>query len=373
MRPPARRLVTSCALLLATAFAAPASATQPDPLLDWACGFATIRDPRLESSYSAQAGYLNGGPIRQSGTLTCTIKVDAATHAAPYEHGTSASATGIGVTVLPPTVAEYISPPDAVIYLCDEFTDADGVTWYFDGDTFDWSTDENAACQVTVTGTTAEPIWVNPVFELLDSPLDLVEPFAAPVVCPVLAALSPGAPPVIEVRTDGDTYVGGALLLDCPPWGPDEDLVATERLRSLTWPAPSSRTLGVIRVSDTGAGPSWSVTGTLVSVDWRCGAAGTGVVCDWHGYQTAPTCREAGAVAAVLAPGARARGRVSCVRGEVVESATTDVASASGPVTYAERPMTQRPVTSLRCEADDGTGGPPVAPYVTTCGFVFGP
>ncbi|HWL37814.1 MAG TPA: hypothetical protein VNQ77_16630 [Frankiaceae bacterium] len=373
MRRATARPASVCALVLATSFAAPGSAAQPGPL-DVGCGFTSVTDPRPESSYSGQLGYLHGGPVTQSGTLTCTIKVDVATHAAPYVHGTSASATGTGVTVLPPTVAAYVLPPLSSAYLCDEFTGTDGVTWYWNGDTSQWTTDANASCSLSVSASTPDPAFENPVSVVVDTLLDLVDlvdQAGAPVVCPVLASLAPGVPPAVDVRSDGDTYVAGARLLDCPPWEPANDLLDRERLRSLAAFARPPRTLGVIRISDDGGGPEWQVSGTLVSVDWQCGAVGSGVACDWHGYQVAPRCREAGAVAAVLSRDGRVRGRVSCVRGDVVEPATTEVASASRPVTYAERPTTPLPVTSLRCEADEGTGGPPVAPYVITCAYVF--
>lgn len=41
-------------------------------------------------------------------------------------------------------------------------------------------------------------------------------------VCPVLASLAPGVAQVAEIRPDGDLYVDGHLVQDCPPYEPWE-------------------------------------------------------------------------------------------------------------------------------------------------------
>jgi hypothetical protein len=39
--------------------------------------------------------------------------------------------------------------------------------------------------------------------------------------CPVLASVAPaGVPGVVEIKWDGDTYVDGHLVWDCPPYTP---------------------------------------------------------------------------------------------------------------------------------------------------------
>lgn len=369
-----RALLATAALLLTTSFASPAAAAQPDPSLDGTCGFSTVVDPRLESSYDGKLGYLDGGPVRQNGTLTCTIKTGGpSTHAAAYEFGTTASATGtLGVTVLPAMPVAFVAHP-YLAYLCTQFTDSANATWYRDGATGAWTTDPHASCDLAVSSSTTDP-FLDPFFDLvqaLSAYVDVVRADAEPVVCPVLAALSPGVP-LVDIRPDGDTYLAGDLLLDCPPDSADPGEATGIRFLPGRWPTEAGRTAGAIRVSDTGSGPEWSVSGTLVSVDWDCALAGSGVVCDWDGYWAEPACHEANATAAALSPSTRARTRVACVRGTTVESAATGVASSGMPATYTERTTTRLPVTSLRCEVDDGTGGPPVTPFVATCGFVFG-
>jgi len=39
-----------------------------------------------------------------------------------------------------------------------------------------------------------------------------------PTVCPVLASLSPGIPGVVDVASEGDVYVLGERVRDCPPY-----------------------------------------------------------------------------------------------------------------------------------------------------------
>ncbi|HWL37815.1 MAG TPA: hypothetical protein VNQ77_16635 [Frankiaceae bacterium] len=366
------RIALAAALLLATSFAAPASASKPGPP-DGGCGFAFMADPRPESSYDSQLGYIDAGTVTQSGTLTCTVKSGGpSTHDAPYVYGVSVSATGtLGVTVMPPTPVSYIGSLWLIV-MCTQFTDVANVTWYFDSSLNEWTTDPHTDCEPPIPPGNHDPL--SPaLFDLvqtLGTLGDLARAAAKPVACPALAALSPGMPPLLDVRPDGDLYVAGDLLLDCPPETaePGEELGA--RGLPEDWPE-ASRAAGSIRVTDSGSGPEWSLSGTLVSVDWDCAPDGSAVVCDWDGYWAEPECRSESASAVALAPATRARTRVSCVRGATVESAATGAASASLPATYAERATSAGALTSLRCEVDDGSGGPPVAPYVATCGFGF--
>ena len=39
-------------------------------------------------------------------------------------------------------------------------------------------------------------------------------------VCPVLASFAPVVTPVAEIRPEGDLYVDGHLVQDCPPYEP---------------------------------------------------------------------------------------------------------------------------------------------------------
>jgi hypothetical protein len=85
------------ALLAAAALAVPAppvSATDgPEGLR---CSFMSLPNPSSE----AQAGMIQGGPVAGTGTLTCTVQVDAWTHGTTGNDVAAVSATGIGVVAV---------------------------------------------------------------------------------------------------------------------------------------------------------------------------------------------------------------------------------------------------------------------------------
>ena len=40
-----------------------------------------------------------------------------------------------------------------------------------------------------------------------------------PLLCPVLASLSPGVPGVVDINAEGDVSLAGVPFWDCPPYG----------------------------------------------------------------------------------------------------------------------------------------------------------
>ena len=42
-----------------------------------------------------------------------------------------------------------------------------------------------------------------------------------PTLCPIFLSLAPGVPPAVTIGQDGDVYVGGSQVWNCPPY--DED------------------------------------------------------------------------------------------------------------------------------------------------------
>jgi hypothetical protein len=209
---------------LATTFVTPATAAEPTTPPDQTCSFTSVTDPSPEAGENAQFGYIDGGPILQNGTITCTIQVGGAFHSSA-NNGASASATGTnGFTYLPPTLVSYSSPPLTPVYLCTQFTDTDNVTWYWDDIPGDWTTDPNSDCGLAISGGTSDPIF-DPVFELIDTIFDLLtqveKDVIDPVVCPALALLDdivPDVAGVLEIQDDGDLYVAGEFIWDCPPY-----------------------------------------------------------------------------------------------------------------------------------------------------------
>jgi hypothetical protein len=133
-----------------------------------------------------------------SHTLRCYVTVDG------VERATTPTATGTGVVVTAGPVS-YATWAWSTVAVC---TEVDGVTTGCDHSpdvvqsvfqTLD------RACQVDLC--LAPPPWFDPT--LLD-----------PLVCPLLGALAPGVPGVVDVTPYGDVTVAGVgLVWDCPPYG----------------------------------------------------------------------------------------------------------------------------------------------------------
>ena len=214
---------------LATTFVTPASAAAPSDT-DLGCGFTSVTDPNPEAPLGTQTGYIDGGPILQNGTITCTIQVGGGAHSDP-NNGASASATGTnGFTYLSPTLVSYSSPPLTPVYLCSQFNDGT-TTYYFDDTTGTWSTSSASTCGLAISGGTSDPVF-DPIFDLIDSIIDaiiLIEETIGgierdvidPLVCPVLATLGntlPDVAGVLEINSQGDIFLAGSPFWDCPPY-----------------------------------------------------------------------------------------------------------------------------------------------------------
>jgi len=226
-------LATLAATALGTSFVAPASAAQPSDT-DLLCGFTSATDPNPEAPADTQTGELDGGPIAQNGTITCTIQVTGARHADP-DNGAKASATGNnGVTVLNPTLISYTSPENSNVYLCDQFTDSAGVVWVWD-DTPTPTVDDpargwvkltdfpNALCRLAISASSGQ--FTDIIFDLLDPVEALIDQLA----CGELAALGQAdvaLPPLVYIDDEGDIFIdvdlngpnddGSDMVWDCP-------------------------------------------------------------------------------------------------------------------------------------------------------------
>lgn len=186
--------------LASTAAVPPALADIPAQTPGLLCQFATFMDPT--AAPGTQVGELSGGPALlteqdgvtpESGTLTCRIQLDEATHAGT---GPSVSGHGTGVVTAGPGTVTWVEPPFTNVHLCTEFTDdSDAVTYYWDDSVGAWSTDINSRCD----GFQDPPRDPEP-----DTLLDAI-------VCPVLAQAFP---------PEGDVVlpVVGPVW-DCPPYG----------------------------------------------------------------------------------------------------------------------------------------------------------
>jgi len=201
--------VLSCAAACLAAPAGPVSASAPSDV-EQPCSATAAPDPNPEAPDHTETWTLEGGPIAQNGTLTCTILVGGGLHAYA-DSGAKASATGTnGVTVLAPTPVTYTSPPNSNVYICDEFTDAAGVTYVYD--------DLDGAWEPAAGNTTAGCrywIWNR----LRDDPFIQGDPPLADIDCLILSLLVPvDVAGVVAIRRDGDIEVAGDDLWICPPY-----------------------------------------------------------------------------------------------------------------------------------------------------------
>ena len=143
--------------------AIPAAYAAPSPT-GVLCGFTSASDPQVEGS---QTGEIDGGPVfwtddtdptvTYTGSITCTIQVNAPTHAGPD----SCSVTGPETPVVGEVAGTctYAAASGDNVYLCTQ-VDVGGTTLYF-ADPNDplvdgaWSTDPNVPCGLA---TTIEPV-----------------------------------------------------------------------------------------------------------------------------------------------------------------------------------------------------------------------
>lgn len=181
-------LLTAVAVLPATSYAAEGPAGSP-------CRLYPVVPHEDADVYDS---VLFGGPYAASGTLTCAVQVGVAAH-----NGADAvarSATGTGAVLVAPS---RVAPPwtGEPMYVCTQFTPTAGTTVYWSNNA--WTADPAAPCDqyrdsLDTSGGVGQE-------------LDLF-------VCPVLVALRPGVGPV-AINAQGDVYVAGTMVWDCPPYG----------------------------------------------------------------------------------------------------------------------------------------------------------
>jgi len=213
-------------LVLTVAATLPSVASAAPSPNDPGCGFAGSTDPGAEPPADGLTGVVFGGPITQNGTLTCTVKVGVGSHAGTAAYGASRSATSsTGVVLLAPSPVTVAVAPDADVYLCDRFFDG-ATTWVWDAATSRWvdlATNPGATCVRTVGTDTAEPV-LQPFYDLIDTLDALVDPIPDrqrdALLCPVLL-LFVGDYPGVTINPQGDVFLDGQPVWDCPPYDLD--------------------------------------------------------------------------------------------------------------------------------------------------------
>jgi hypothetical protein len=164
------------------------------------CRFDTVASEPVTGSQERFTGVAYGVAVFDDAathTLRCYVTVDG------VERATTPAGSGTGGVVTAGQVT-YDSPEGADAALC---TEVDGVT---------------TGCESAVYAPCLNcgPMDPDLITLLIDRANDAVAEYVDPVVCPLLASLSPGVPGVVGITPDGDTtVVGVGPFWDCPPYG----------------------------------------------------------------------------------------------------------------------------------------------------------
>jgi hypothetical protein len=259
-----RRTVACLALLALALPGTAARADTPPPPLPGDCGLQTVQSQPIDGD--TWHGVLYGGPVAAADlppddaldnpvtvTLTCSIR---GYTEAEGEHdlGVEASASGVGVAVLPPTPVTVTAGDDVWgMWACTKatLTDARGstATYYRGPSSAEWTTYDycstvlcDAPFSAQCSGTIALAEWAEENVWLVGAASDSVcealgaapgcdyetavwdwlnDRVFAPLdgtICARLVALAPGVPGVVDIDPTGDTSVAGSPFWDCPPY-----------------------------------------------------------------------------------------------------------------------------------------------------------
>jgi hypothetical protein len=183
------------------------------------CTFNSISNPDPNNTDpNAQTGQINAGPLVGSGTVTCTFHVGGTgRHNDNASVVAATSASGGPVVVLPPTQFSY-SDDYVTVYLCTSWTDSNRtVYWVPDAapGLGAWSTNGGGACSAVIR----DP---GPIANVINDILESLDPTICGLPLTLKATVSPLADDpsgAVYIGPDGDIYVGGEFIYDCPPYG----------------------------------------------------------------------------------------------------------------------------------------------------------
>lgn len=201
-----RNAVATLAVVLVAVTSQAASADAAPPGPGSLCGFASLASPFVEGG-GRQVGEIDGGPIviadgddPRAGRIRCSIQVNGTGRHSDPDAASAISVTTPGVVVLPPTTVEYLADAADFVTVCTQVEIEGAGTFYWDDIAGEWSTSPEVTC------------WsLGP-----EPPIDPVQVDA--LVCPLLAALAIDAGPVLRIEPEGDLYVAGVFVWDCPPY-----------------------------------------------------------------------------------------------------------------------------------------------------------
>lgn len=206
-----RTTIAALALTLAALGAGPAAA-HGDSTYRGDCGYRLVAQEAVTGGDNHYVGVVSSDVVAYSpsdgnivgATVTCTIEVDGVLVA-------SASGTGYGAVLFAERVEFDIDDTD-VVHLC----------W-----TVDFTTDDTPTAADCARATTLEccPFITDPIVEAFNLASAAVGEYVDPTACAALAELAPGVGPV-TVDDEGDVFVSGEPMWDCPPydiWDPPAD------------------------------------------------------------------------------------------------------------------------------------------------------
>lgn len=242
------------------AVALPAQAGPGNPVEGRRCSFASVTDPAGEDE--VQTGQVNAGPLVATAPgatiqIICTIQVGAANSAHNGANSCEVkSLVSIQTATIPPAedngaeppppLCSYLSPEGQPVYMCTSVI-VNGVQYYWDATppgTGSWTTSSGAFCDEAITQ------------EIFPGPLGPFLVLAESVLCSTLQTVGPLIPPglesIIYIGPDGDLYIGGIWIFDCPPYdNPDHPPFLPDEL-SCPVIALAAGNYGLIIIDDEG-------------------------------------------------------------------------------------------------------------------------
>ena len=195
-----RRSLLSASTCMLVATAAPVAQAHPNLHYTGGCGWFTVSDgtdsPQTQWDgevhvVAVATDAVTGAPAAVPITVECELRINGAT---PGTVVFSASGTGVAVGA---DRVSFNADPDDVVVMCDHVT----VGGEFHKD----------------CGVAPEPVIPPPVQDAIDEVAATVDS----VICGPLAAQhgGPADQPPVDIRSDGDLYVAGRWVVDCPPYG----------------------------------------------------------------------------------------------------------------------------------------------------------
>lgn len=160
---------------------------------------------------------MTGGPLIADAvgaaiSMRCTLQLGTA-------NSTHADADAAVVNSLPSTQVAAIPPTPVSVaidnqkaYVCTQAT-VGTTTYYLDDVAGTWSTSNTVAC-----GSAIDNRRVLQVADELFSDVNGVLLLLDPLICSVLVELAPGVPGIVDIMSDGDVYIVGEFIWDCPPY-----------------------------------------------------------------------------------------------------------------------------------------------------------